>query len=633
MSRRTTWAATGWLLLSSLRLRRRELARLVGWSLLEAGPTLLSGLLLARAVDDGFLAGRTGLGLAWLGALAVTAVLGAWATRQASLQLASVVEPFRDELVHMTVRGALHRSTAVGENPDTAGVARMTHQVEVVREAYASMIMVVQAVLVSTVSALIGLLALVPMALVLVLPPLLLGVVIFLVALRATAARQRDAILAEEDIARATSAMTDGLRDVVACGAERRVAAAVGRHVETQARAVRDVARMTAVRSVSVGVGGWGPLVVVLLASPWLVDNGATAGAVLGVITYVMQGLLPALQTLVDGMGESGLWLAVTLHRIVEAATPAGVVPPGRSGLARNRRAGRVRARLLRRVYHPAGAVDLELRGVTFGYGRRAEPVVDHLDLRIPAGDHLAVVGPSGVGKSTLAGLLTGVLRPQEGQVLLGGVLLEKVSARDLHAHRVLIPQQAYVFAGSLLENLVYLRGPLGVPSTDELDEAVEVVGMTELARRLGGYHAEVDPGRLSAGERQLITLVRAYLSPAGIVVLDEATCHLDPAAEARAELAFAHRPGTLVVIAHRISSALRARRVLVMDGQRISLGTHEELLRESPLYRDLVGRWGTDGARTTGNGHRGNGSQPAGVLGYPDRLDPVARPGLGDRR
>ncbi|HEY8374439.1 MAG TPA: ABC transporter ATP-binding protein, partial [Pseudonocardiaceae bacterium] len=420
MSRRTTWAATGWLLLSSLRLRRRELARLVGWSLLEAGPTLLSGLLLARAVDDGFLAGRTGLGLAWLGALAVTAVLGAWATRQASLQLASVVEPFRDELVHMTVRGALHRSTAVGENPDTAGVARMTHQVEVVREAYASMIMVVQAVLVSTVSALIGLLALVPMALVLVLPPLLLGVVIFLVALRATAARQRDAILAEEDIARATSAMTDGLRDVVACGAERRVAAAVGRHVETQARAVRDVARMTAVRSVSVGVGGWGPLVVVLLASPWLVDNGATAGAVLGVITYVMQGLLPALQTLVDGMGESGLWLAVTLHRIVEAATPAGVVPPGRSGLARNRRAGRVRARLLRRVYHPAGAVDLELRGVTFGYGRRAEPVVDHLDLRIPAGDHLAVVGPSGVGKSTLAGLLTGVLRPQEGQVLLG---------------------------------------------------------------------------------------------------------------------------------------------------------------------------------------------------------------------
>ncbi len=125
-----------------------------------------------------------------------------------------------------------------------------------------------------------------------------------------------------------------------------------------------------------------------------------------------------------------------------------------------------------------------------------------------------------------------------------------------------------------------------------EIDKAVDAVGMTDLARRLGGYAAEVDPSELSSGERQLIALTRAYLSPARLVLLDEATCHLDPAAEARAEEAFAGRDGTLIVIAHRLTSALRARRVLVMDGTRAQVGTHEEMVAASPLYRDLMGRW-----------------------------------------
>ena len=88
------------------------------------------------------------------------------------------------------------------------------------------------------------------------------------------------------------------------------------------------------------------------------------------------------------------------------------------------------------------------------------------------------------------------------------------------------------------------------------------------------------------------MTLVRAYVAPARLVILDEATCHLDPAAEARVERAFAERDGSLIVIAHRISSALRARRVLVLDGGRALDGTHDELLRSSALYRDLVGFW-----------------------------------------
>ena len=99
-------------------------------------------------------------------------------------------------------------------------------------------------------------------------------------------------------------------------------------------------------------------------------------------------------------------------------------------------------------------------------------------------------------------------------------------------------------------------------------------------------------PADHSAGERQLIALARAYLSPAPVAVLDEATCHLDPAAERRAEEAFADRGGTLLVIAHRISSALRARRVLVLDGTGAAVGDHTTLLASSPLYRLLLGHW-----------------------------------------
>lgn len=120
---------------------------------------------------------------------------------------------------------------------------------------------------------------------------------------------------------------------------------------------------------------------------------------------------------------------------------------------------------------------------------------------------------------------------------------------------------------------------------------------MRALVTQIGGYEAAVDASELSAGERQLITLVRAYVSPARFVLLDEAACHLDPAAEACAELAFAARPGTLLVIAHRISSALRARRILVLDGAGVALGTHEHLLASSPLYRDLVGHWAPEAA------------------------------------
>jgi ATP-binding cassette subfamily C protein len=157
----------------------------------------------------------------------------------------------------------------------------------------------------------------------------------------------------------------------------------------------------------------------------------------------------------------------------------------------------------------------------------------------------------------------------------------------------VLIPQEAYVFGGTVRDNLTYLRPD----ATDaEVTGAVAAVGAEPLLARLGGYAAELAPAELSGGERQVVALVRAYLSPAPVVVLDEATSNLDPTAERRAEEAFAARGGTLIVIAHRLSSALRARRVLVLDGTTATLGDHSTLLATSSLYRQLFGAWdGTD--------------------------------------
>lgn len=569
-------------LLDVLRKQRGLLGRLAAWSAIEAVPAFLSGRLVAVAIDDGFLAGRPAAGFGWLGLIALSTVVGTVGTRQTYLRLAQLVEPFRDQLVDLVVSGALRRCTVRGEAADTAAVARLTHQVEIVRESFASVIMVTQGFLVTTTSALLGLFTLVPLAVALVVPPLLIGLALFIAALRAMATYQRAAILADEGIAEAVTTVASGLRDAIACGAEQQIRSMAGRTIDTQADAAIHLAKVTTLRTTALGISAWVPLLLILVASPWLVSHGATTGTVLGALTYVSMGLQPALQTLIRGVGGSGLWLMVTLRRIVEAAELPGTNGDDREGQLEPSRMESARCpRATRSV--------LEIRGVTFAYGHHADPVIRDLHLLLPDDDHLAIVGPSGVGKSTLAGVMAGLLEPQAGQVLVGGVDLREWGDQDLARHRVLIPQEAYVFAGTVEENLIYLRGD---STFAEIDDAVDAVGARELVERLGGYRADLDPAALSAGERQLLTLTRAYLSPARLVILDEATCHLDPVADFRVERAFAQRPGTLVVVAHRISSAVHARRILILDGRRTILGTHQELMTCSTLYRDLVGHW-----------------------------------------
>ncbi|MEU2354990.1 ABC transporter ATP-binding protein [Streptomyces misionensis] len=586
------------------------LARLAGWSLLEAGQTFLLGYALARALDGGFLAGDTRAGLLWLGAAGLAVVAGAYGTGRVYGAVAALVEPVRDRLV----RGVVARGIREG---DAGALSGLTQQVELARDALAGVVLVSRSFLFTSVGALIGLCSLDPLLLAVVVPPLLAGTALFAATLRPLARRQEAFLAADEALAEDLGTVCPGLRDVTAAGAEARVAEATGELIGAERRAAYALARWGVTRVAALAVGGQLPVVLLLVAAPWLLGHGVTPGALVGALAYVTQSLLPALQNLVHGLGTSGSRLTVILRRLTAQApaqaqvqAPAQAQAPAPASVAR-RPSGRHAEDAADRARRPAQPPALSLTDVTFSYGPASTPVLDGFHLDLPAGGHLAVVGPSGIGKSTLAALVAGLLRPDRGSVRVFGRPVEQAAGA-----RVLVPQEAYVHSGTLAENLaLYREGP--VPKA-ELLAAAEAVGLTPLLRTLGGPGAPVDPAALSAGERQLIALARAYLSPAPLALLDEATCHLDPSAEARAERAFARRPGgTLVVVAHRISSARRADRILVMDGARTVCGGHEELLRACALYRELVGGW----------------SDPALSPGYADGVDAVAGAGLaGDR-
>ncbi|WP_216210871.1 ABC transporter ATP-binding protein [Amycolatopsis aidingensis] len=542
-------------------------------SVLEGAPAFLSGRLVQLAVDDGFGAGRPAIGVGWLLVFGAVAVLGAFGSRLVWRRLGSIIEPLRDTMVGAVVRGVLRGGAAHRHRPDASGVARITQHIEVIRDATAGLLVQARGMVVTTVSALAGLFTVAGTLAWAVAVPVVLSVAVFVGLLPTLASRQRALAIADEGTAESAGEVLAGLRDVVACGAEPAAIAAVDSRIEAQARAKVRMAVATAMRTLVIAVGAFVPLVLVLVMAPGMVAAGQlTAGAALGSLVYLASTMQPALQGLASTASTVVLRLLVALRRLGEAG--AGGDEPAPEGGTRV----------------PEGR-ELVASGLTFGWGAHAEPIVTGLDLELGPGDHLAVVGPSGIGKSTLAGLITGMLAPQRGQVLLGGVPVREIRPEARHRLIALTPQESYVFAGTVRENL-----SLFAPSASEshLLAAAEAVGASRLLERLGGLNGSVAHGGegLSTGEVQLLALARLYASPAEVIVLDEATANLDAAAEARAERAFAARGGVLVVIAHRLSSALRANRVLVMDGRDTLLGGHDELLVSSPRYAELMQAW-----------------------------------------
>ncbi|MCB9373284.1 MAG: ABC transporter ATP-binding protein [Microthrixaceae bacterium] len=246
---------------------------------------------------------------------------------------------------------------------------------------------------------------------------------------------------------------------------------------------------------------------------------------------------------------------------------------------------------------------DLEVRGVSFAYGDGPRVLRD-VDLTIAAGERLALVGPTGAGKSTLAKLCARLYDPVDGEVRFGGTDLRDATLGSLRERIVVVPQEGFLFAGSIRDNVrIGRRGA----TDDDVDAALEVIGARErFAALADGLDTEVRErgSRLSAGEKQLVSLARAALADPAVLVLDEATSSLDPGTEALVEGAMDRLMAgrTVIVIAHRLSTAERADRVGVVDaGGLAELGTHDALVADEGRYAALFDTWSRGAVTTDG--------------------------------
>jgi ATP-binding cassette subfamily C protein len=542
------------LLIRLLRDRRRAIGIILALSVIEAAPIVAMGQFLARAVDHGFLPGRLGTGFWWLGALLGAIALGAAATRFIEPRLSTVVEPVRDDLVRLVVDTSLHTP---GRGTDTRSTEQVRRLISALLRAFRRSAMAILATIA-------GAIVLAPVLALFVMPPVLVALAVFGFLLPRLVVRQCALVLADEAVARDTTDLSHGLRDVLACQAADRAAADMAVVIDRPASAARDLARISALRVLIVAVGAQVPLVVLIGFGPRLIHSGRlTTGALIAAAGYLLVTLQPALRSLIQVAGDRIPQLSFVMSRIAEStavpaeSAPGATTPPGYA---------------------------LRASRVTFGYGPQARPVFRDLDLTLAEGEYLAVIGPSGAGKSTLADLICGLIRPQRGDIRLDGVPIESWDPALLHSRVALLPRDAYVFAGTVAENAGYLN------SDADLVAAADAVDLWSLLDRLGGWDAHIDRSSLTAAERQLISLARAYASPARLVILDEATSHLDQAHETYVEESFRDRAGTVIVIAHRIDSIRRADRILVLDGQSAVVGRHDDLVETSPLYGRLVG-------------------------------------------
>lgn len=245
----------------------------------------------------------------------------------------------------------------------------------------------------------------------------------------------------------------------------------------------------------------------------------------------------------------------------------------------------------------PARGV-VEVQGVSFAYGDAtdvADRVLNDVNLTIAAGERLALVGPTGAGKSTLAKLIARLYDPTVGTVTFDGIDLRDVSMVSLRERICVVPQEGFLFNGTLLDN-IRLAQPQA--SVDDVTAALDRIGVLDHFLAMpGGLDLAVNErgSRLSAGEKQMVSLARAALADPAVLILDEATSSLDPGTEAVVEAAMERLMGdrTVIVIAHRLATSQRADRVGVVAGGRLAeIGTHDELVSAGGHYAALYATW-----------------------------------------
>ncbi|MET8055900.1 ABC transporter ATP-binding protein [Streptomyces microflavus] len=328
-----------------------------------------------------------------------------------------------------------------------------------------------------------------------------------------------------------------------------------------------------------------------------LVANTAVAGMVLWGAYRVADGTLALgvlaaavlyLRRLYDPIDRLGMFLnsyqsaAASLEKIAGLLAQTPTVPAAADPKELPARSGG----------HPGREVVFE--GVRFAY-RTGGEVLPTFDLRIPAGGTVAVVGSTGAGKSTLAKLLARFYDPTDGRVLLDGVDLRDLSTAELRKGVVMVTQEAFLFSGTVAENIAIGR-PDATP--DEIEQAAKAIGAHDFIAALPeGYDTDVRKrgGRISAGQRQLVAFARALLADPAVLILDEATSSLDIPGERAVQRAMdtVLHGRTAVVIAHRLSTVEIADRVLVMEGGRIvEDGAPAELIGGTGRFAGLHRTW-----------------------------------------
>ena len=333
---------------------------------------------------------------------------------------------------------------------------------------------------------------------------------------------------------------------------------------------LRDLTLQSALHEVVTGLGG----LAVLAAGGLLAIHGRLDPAILPVMTLLaMSAFVPVWE-----IAQVGRQLADTLGatRRFHAIDTAPVAVQDGPGVAATR----------------AGAAALEMDGVTFTYPGRSRPALADVRLVIPAGSTVALVGPSGAGKTTIAHLFLRFWDPDKGGARLDGHDLRDYRLDDLRRRVALVAQDTYLFNDSLRNNVLMARpGATGA----EVEAAVERAALAEFVASLPeGLDTVVGERgtRLSGGQRQRVAIARAFLKDAPVLILDEATSHLDAVSEAsvRAALDRLKQDRTTLVIAHRLSTVRGADTIVVLDhGRVIESGSHAELLTRRGLYARLI--------------------------------------------
>ena len=316
-------------------------------------------------------------------------------------------------------------------------------------------------------------------------------------------------------------------------------------------------------------------LIAVLLVAASMYRNGSISqGTIAAYVLYLVQ-LFDPIARFSEWLGEFRQGLAALGKVVSLLKSPNAIVEQDGS------------------LELPAAGV-LALERVSFGYdGKR--PVVHDVTVEFAPGEHVALVGATGAGKSTLAKLLTRQYDPQHGRLTFAGVDLRDATLGSLHHRIVMLPQEGHLFSGTIADN-IRLADPDA--SDEDVVRALDRIGARERFEALPeGLQTDVQTRgvRLSAGERQLVGIARIALAEPAVIVLDEATSSLDPATEAAVERALAAVAAgrTVVTIAHRLSTAERADRVVVMEhGRAVEVATHDELVEQGERYARLWASW-----------------------------------------